>query len=508
MRIERGPGRNAYLALALHERVGEFQALVESNQVLRANILREANRLEREFANQRTLSPADLKLVSEGAAKYLRLRDELMRLVDRYQALLEVPEEDLRQRGIDPRTRLVAVMVSAGAALTLYDNYLTTVTRFESSPVLRRFINDGDSATGLDRRAIEEISRSARSLVNRGELRRALQDIEHWKNHYAGWRAEFGDPGGEADRIDCDRAYLESLIETSVAYRWISRVQPGGMTFAKIDSVVGRRVPDLLHNGGDAFMRFLSEIFVEALAVAEPRKGRLYEPESRRKAILGELQSVLRAGDILVEKSGFKLNDRVVPGHFGHTGLWLGTESELEALGVWEDARIRRMKPEALARLRRMTRDGQAVEEALRHGVVLNTVEHFLNVDELVVLRPRMNDETGRREETREALVSALTHLGKAYDFGFDVHARRRLVCSALVFHSYTQPEFRWPKVRTLGRYSISPDHMVLRALPENGGRAPLRPVAMYLDGERVRGDEAAMVSELRRLLRRPALAP
>lgn len=144
MELPDGAERNGYLAVALHGRVAEFQELVVRNLALRERILAEANRLEALFSARKELDAADLQLVSDGAVKYLRLREELLRVVDRYQCLLDYREEDLVRKGVDPRLRMVAVMVSIGAALTLYDNYLTTVVRFEASPGLRRYINRGD----------------------------------------------------------------------------------------------------------------------------------------------------------------------------------------------------------------------------------------------------------------------------------------------------------------------------------------------------------------------------
>jgi hypothetical protein len=494
--------RNRTLMEALHARVLEFQTLVESNHAVRENILREANRLERAFAAQRTLSPADLKLVSEGAGKYLRLRDDFFRLVNRYDHLFDYTEEELIAHQVDPRVRLVAVMVSVGAALTLYDNYLTTVVRFEESAALRRYINDGDSATGMNRKALEEIGQSARSLVNRGQLRVVLRTVETWRKQYDEWGCRFAAITGDLTVLDEDYRYLETLLESSLSYRAISEVRPVGVTENKLTSLFERTAPDLVRESGESLLRLLSEVFVRAIAVVEPRQGLLYANPARRVETLATLARTLKAGDILLEKSGFRLTDLVVPGHFGHSGIWLGTDEELTALGVWDEPRIQRLPRESRERLRATIRQGRAVVEALREGVVLNTVEHFINVDDLALLRPRMNEDPARRAETLDALVTAMTHLGKSYDFGFDVHSRARLVCSELSFQSYTQAEFHWPKTRTLGRYTITPDEVAQRAFPLPGeAAAPLRVILLFQRGHRVPGEESVLREQLGELI-------
>lgn len=120
--------------------------------------------------------------------------------------------------------------------------------------------------------------------------------------------------------------------------------------------------------------------------------------------------------------------------------------------------------------------------EALRSGVQLNTLEHFLNVDDLLVLR----DPSLGGDKLREHLVRALRQVGKPYDFNFDVNSSDRIACSELVFVVYT--DIPWQTHRRLGRYTISPDRVVDNALSRGG----LEIVVLYLGGERFRGDAAA----------------
>lgn len=146
--MEDSHAKNALLTAALHARVEEFQSLIECNMLLREKILREANRLEESFRQKRDLTPGDLKLVSEGAAKYLQLRDELLALVDRYQCLLDYSEEELLRRGVDPRLRLVAIMVSVGTTQIAPVALVALVATAPSQPDNVTLISNTPPASG------------------------------------------------------------------------------------------------------------------------------------------------------------------------------------------------------------------------------------------------------------------------------------------------------------------------------------------------------------------------
>ena len=40
--------------------------------------------------------------------------------------------------------------------------------------------------------------------------------------------------------------------------------------------------------------------------------------------------------DLLLEKTPFRLTDKTIPGFWGHVGLWIGDQQDLEELGIVE----------------------------------------------------------------------------------------------------------------------------------------------------------------------------
>ena len=122
----------------------------------------------------------------------------------------------------------------------------------------------------------------------------------------------------------------------------------------------------------------------------------------------------------------------------------------------------------------------------------LNSLEHFMNVDDIAVLRPVFSEDN-KDELVEEALLMAFRQVGKKYDFNFDVNTTDKIVCSELAYISF--PSMDWPTEETLGRHSISPDNVAQLAW----NNVPLQLVLFYHDGELVEAD--TQVAKLRELM-------
>jgi hypothetical protein len=157
----------------------------------------------------------------------------------------------------------------------------------------------------------------------------------------------------------------------------------------------------------------------------------------------------------------------------------MGTEPELEALGVWEQPA---MQEEPFRGYRQDVAEGRSVLEALRSGLELNTLQEFLNVDDLAVLRPK----TLAPDQVVPSLMRGFQQVGKEYDFNFDVETTGTIVCSELPYHVY--PHIDWQTEAELGRFTISPDDVAAQAI---GDKAAFELILFYHDGGQVEPDEA-----------------
>jgi len=151
----------------------------------------------------------------------------------------------------------------------------------------------------------------------------------------------------------------------------------------------------------------------------------------------------------------------------------------LRALGIWEHPVVRKYHDRIAA--------GNGVVEALRGGVTMNPLDHFLNIDDLAVLRGTTMSE----EERAHVVVQSLRQVGKGYDFNFDVESTDRIVCSELVYHAYSQQT--WPTDKHLGRATISPDNVAVRSLPGDF----LSVVMLYHDGKEIAEQPDAFMARL-----------
>ncbi|NOR56940.1 MAG: hypothetical protein GQ474_00275 [Sulfurimonas sp.] len=169
-----------------------------------------------------------------------------------------------------------------------------------------------------------------------------------------------------------------------------------------------------------------------------------------------------------MEKTPFRLTDKFIPGYWGHAAIWIGTKEELQELGLWENPVIIPYHEEI--------EKGNFIIEALRAGVVLSSLEHFLNVDDMAILREK--DE--QNSINKATILRAFAQLGKKYDFNFDVETTDKIVCSELVYTSYTH--IKWPTSKALGRYTISPDNIAEKTKTQE-----LELVSLFYDGKEVK---------------------
>jgi uncharacterized protein YycO len=275
-------------------------------------------------------------------------------------------------------------------------------------------------------------------------------------------------PAGE----DPHRRWLDERIAASpsgaiLARHWLVPV-------GELAGEGARLVASDLKLLGDEAMDRASKGFGNAVGAVQTRRGKLHGDP----AVASAVRAVLRPGDVLLEKTPFRLTDRFIPGHWGHVAIWMGDEAEVRGI-LGDDPLLAPHLPSLAA--------GAGVCEALRDGVQLSPLSRFLDVDDLLVLRLREPPAAGMATVLRRAL----RQLGKDYDFNFDVETAHRIVCSELVYQVYTdQP---WPTGKAMGRWTISPDQVAVRAFD----RGPFTVVDLWHDGRRLDGDREAALKRL-----------
>lgn len=439
--------------------VSAFQGLAEEALALRSVTIRVGQSLQQKAQAGLPLSGRELDLLSSGLATHLDLRKRLLVVAKAHECWLYLSEEELVVAGLTPDIHLDGVMLSLAAALVMYDNYLLTATLFEGDPKLRQLLNEGDRSYLVDKAELLKVAISYNSTTKRARVRRAMR-------FYEKAMAE-----GEPPHVN---QYLATLIDQSPSYDMVRKWSPLSVLTRKLGTLENITVDSfatLEHEGVSLF----SMLFGNAVGLVETRKGKLYE----RKDVYAELQTTLKSGDILLEKTPFRLTDKLIPGYWGHAAVWVGTEQELRELGIWDHPLVLRYHDHI--------KNGNLVVEALRSGVEMNPLKGFLNIDSIGVLR-----RAGLSAQDRKQIVlQALRQVGKSYDFNFDVESLEKVYCSKLIYLAYHGVD--WPVKRSFGRTTFTPDDVASNVFSQDS----LQLISFYHDGQKVRDAPALLLANL-----------
>ncbi len=208
------------------------------------------------------------------------------------------------------------------------------------------------------------------------------------------------------------------------------------------------------------------EVAVQMSHVRTARRDYLITP-----GILDGQREKLRPGDILIQRRNWHMTNIGIPGFWPHVALYVGTPGETESyfgeLGFLPMETIRALYPDAFRAWDKTDADGFAVRviEAIRPGVVFQSLETSARCDYLGVIRPNL-----AKSEKFKALLGAFSHFGKPYDLNFDFTTDNALVCSELVYKAYRaggelplQPEV------INGRRLLPPNRLAEQAVAQMG---------------------------------------
>jgi len=391
--------------------------------------------------------------------------------------------------------------ISLAASILLLDNYNLGLEPYFRNKLLRRSLFfDIPDAYHDARIALREIwlgyDKNTRFAVN---LKRAF-DIYQESRHMN----EFSSATQSSPYLD----EVDSLIQNTFTYKELVK-SPNGKGLIK--HLVSRARHFLKNRRDEIFLlrkgttHLFSKIFGSTVGIFQTRGGKL---KNMSEDELQHLISSLKPLDILVEKTPFRLTDKFIPGHYGHVAIWVGTEKELKKTGAWDLLpHYYKIAKEHYSyegpSFQESIRNGRNIIEALRPGVDVNSMRNFLNIDDLAVIRPRYCPEGVTSSKTcltqndeRQYILEAFKQIGKDYDFNFDANTENKIVCSEMAYRTFLKIDFETKKV--LGKHSINPDQVVLKA--DDPGD-PFYPIILYYNGKRVPGDTTFLQAILKLLI-------
>lgn len=163
---------------------------------------------------------------------------------------------------------------------------------------------------------------------------------------------------------------------------------------------------------------------------------------------------VARPLDVMLFANKTYIGGRFVPGRFTHSAIYLGTEAELRAVGLWNDP--------AFVPLQGDIRAGRIFLEAFRPVVRLIDPAKLLQTDSVAILRPKLS-LTQRREAARRGV----SQLGVPFDYWFDNRTTQDLACTELI--EYAMPWIGFDETVSYGRPAVMPDAMVAQGIRGEG---------------------------------------
>ena len=425
--------------------INHFQKLVGRALKLRKRTISFAEILKVKHKNNVPISGKDVDILQQGIQEHLILREDILKVIYAFQPY--TTKHDL----ITKELRLTSDMLSLAGALVLYDNFAISIMTFQNDDKLRRLVNRGDRGFDLTINKLEEVLINYHSSKNRAKV---ISILENLKAHQL-WI--------DQDKLNNKHiAYLNELIQQSPSVRLIK-----DQDVIKKHSTSWRlfktHSKDSIRKFQESTFNEISKMFGNSVGLIQTRRGYLY----KNATVANELKALLKPLDILLDQTPFRLTAKFIPGHFGHVAIWTGSPDELKKLGLWEHPKIKPYQADIIA--------GKRIIEALRDGVQLNTIEHFMDVDDIVVLRLAQPID---KQEQLDTTIRAFRQLDKEYDFNFDVETSDKIVCSELAYMVFSN--IKWPTENTLGRNTISTDNVAYLATEKNH---PFKLIKFYYKG-------------------------
>lgn len=182
------------------------------------------------------------------------------------------------------------------------------------------------------------------------------------------------------------------------------------------------------------------------------RAGYLKSKRAAQEAVMDVLQPL----DIVLVSSKGRRSGQMIPGLFGHAATYLGTEEELQRLGILQSPNVRPY----LAKIR----SGHVFIEADANGVHLSPPSIVLNTDAVAILRPQFSSHKQRRKSALDLFDS----MGMRFDFLFDVETPDCTFCTELIHR--TMPQLDLPITEIYGVRTIMPDSVAVSAIRKGHG--------------------------------------
>ncbi len=393
--------------------------------------------LEQEAANARNerdeiivakyFKPDQDERIKEWFTKFLTLRGSLWEIIDEVHEQATISIQDIKT---DNEYRLFILGFVAACQVVRLDRLL--LERVATHTFIQRKLNEEVPENNIEPKQYTKIFEAFVDVGNAHKIIQALRFLDR-KRRKVGSLLDDEEVGHFVRGLPQYRSYLDehkrNYLKRSVEFFKHAFRRRG----ARIKQQTQFR---LLEASG------------RVLAECVNKSNKQVTHETRQ-----QLRKYLKPGDVFVTRHKYALTNIFLPGFWPHSAIYVGTESEREALGV-----------ELPQRLYEKWQDDICTFEALKDGVRLRTLESTLSVDGFVVLRPNISEQS-----VKQAIERIIAHEGKKYNFDFDFFRSDRLVCTELTYRAYDEIEHvKFSLKDRAGRPTLSAEDLCDLALTTN----------------------------------------
>ena len=361
-------------------------------------------------------------------------------------ALFEVVISYRDAESLPPSLQPARFLIRYAAALLLVDAARFLRENYHDQPAIRAKLNEPEPHFGIPAESYDTVQRSLTSPVHVWHLYHA---VRYHEEHASDLHALLCDP------------LLAPLVE--VVDRLGPRLQVSVYEVAKarLRARTRQLSNSVRRNLIDRAMYGLQKV---ACLMVTDRFTRLGHQPSLPVPIAEELRSLLRPGDVIVNRKEFALTNYFLPGYWPHAAFYLGKPGELERMGLHEHHEL---KPRWQRLMDLDQHEPRRVLEAMRDGVWLRSLRTPFRADAIAVVRPMLSSE-----DIAQAIGRGMLHEGKAYDFDFDFTRSDRLVCTEVVYRSYQGiGGMQFPLTRRAGRLTLAAEDLLRLSLAQTGFR-------------------------------------
>jgi len=383
-------------------------------------------------------TPAEDEQIAYWFARYLTIRSNLWDVVNTAIAC----RSDAVNFSGDNEWQYFVLGYSAVCSLVHLDRFL--ITKVANDTIIQRKLNEAFPDHRIERKQFSEIYKNLLLPANAVRIHEAHRTLK--KKQLRIVDAVSGSP---VESILAKLPQQERYIDLSwrnYIWAWLSSRK-----------LVWRR------RGASARQQSLFAVleysgrFVSELSLPRAKKV--------TPSVRGEVEQLLRPGDVFVTRHNRALTNLFLPGFWPHAALYVGLDNMREKLGI-----------NAESQYLTHWQGNNSTFEALKDGVHFRPLEDTLSVDAFVVLRPNFSEQ-----QIAEALSRVVNHAGKGYNFDFDFFRSDQLVCTEVVYRAYDGiGNIAIPLQERMGRKTLSAEDLLDLCLDSDWGEV----IAIYGVGE------------------------